>query len=449
MFLFVGCSLMLALNSCNNKLPAKILPKEIKAIKVPPRNFQDSLSYLIENTFDESQNFTGIIVYEPNKRDTIISHHSDKYFTPASNAKIFSLLTGIEILGPTLSALSYQTKEDTLFFQGTGYPFFLNNDVIDQNRAQDILKNHKGPICFVPNNFQDHHFGSGWSWDDYSYLYQKEKSALPIYGNTIWIAKQTGQERVHVDPDILRPFVKIQRDASDYSIRRHPNSNEIELSIPTNYPKLINRIFPFVTDDLLFTQMISDTLKKDVTILDRSTGMNWKIIKDFETDSLYQMVMKDSDNFLAEQLLLMASFEVFDTMNTKKIITYSMENFMTNLPHKMRWVDGSGLSRYNLTSPENLTYVLQKIKGKIGMKGVKNLFPQGGKRSLSSVPEYVYAKSGSLSNNYNLSGYLETKDGTVLIFSFMNNHFLASSRTIKKRMNGILEFIHHHYPAMD
>ena len=449
-FWFIGCSLMLVLNSCNKKVPSRIIKDKIVSIDpIPPRNFQDSLGYLVEQAFDESQNFTGIIFYEPNKRDTLISYHSTKNFTPASNTKIFSLLTGLETLGPTLSALSYFTKGDTLFFQGTGYPFFMNNDVIDQNRALDILKSHEGPICFVPDNFQDDHYGSGWSWDDYSYLYQKEKSAMPIYNQTVWVAKQTGQERVHVDPDVLRIFVEINRGTTAYSIRRHPNSNHIELNIPSNYPKLINRIFPFVTDDLLFTQMLSDTLKKEVTLYNTPANPVWKIMKDFETDSLYQMVMKDSDNFLAEQLMLMSSFEVFDTMNTKKIIQHSTENFMSGLPHKMRWVDGSGLSRYNLTTPENLTYTLQKIKGKIGLKGIKNIFPQGGKRSLSSIPHYVFAKSGSLSNNYNLSGFMETKDGSILIFSFMNNHFLESSRIIKKRLSNILDFIHDHYRVMD
>ncbi len=437
--------------SCNRNAPSKLISdhETSKRLENLPRSFQDSLDYLVRDAFDASQNFTGILIYEPIKRDTLLSYHSDKNFTPASNIKIFSLLTGIETLGPTMSALSYSKQNDTLFFRGTGYPFFMNGDVQDDQRALDILKNHEGPIIYSSHNFQDDHYGEGWSWDDYPYLYQRYKTALPIFGNTIWIAKQTGQERVHIDPDYLRPLVNIRRASSDFSIRRHPNNNSIEMDIPDNYPKLINRIFPIIIDEQLFVDLLSDTLKKNILINESPLNLEWNKIKDFETDSLYQIIMKDSDNFLAEQLLLMASFEVFDTLNTQKIIQHSLENFMSGLPDKMRWVDGSGLSRYNLCTPQNLCYALQKIKGKIGLENVKRIFPQGGTNSIKNAPKYVYAKSGSLSNNYNLSGYMNTKDGTLLIFSFMNNHFLESNKLVKNRLNAILDFIHHHYPVMD
>ena len=77
-------------------------------------------------------------------------------------------------------------------------------------------------------------------------------------------------------------------------------------------------------------------------------------------------------------------------------------------------------------------------------------FPVGGKSGTlkkwyGNEKPYVFAKSGSLSNNYNLSGYLVTKKGTVLIFSYMNNHFKESSSEIKKVMEKTLFEIYNKY----
>ncbi|MBT8297032.1 MAG: D-alanyl-D-alanine carboxypeptidase, partial [Maribacter sp.] len=78
-------------------------------------------------------------------------------------------------------------------------------------------------------------------------------------------------------------------------------------------------------------------------------------------------------------------------------------------------------------------------------------FPEGGQSGTledwypGDPNPYIYAKTGSLGNNHNLSGYLITKSGKTLIFSFMNNHFMESSSEIKKRMQGIFERIRDTY----
>ena len=79
-----------------------------------------------------------------------------------------------------------------------------------------------------------------------------------------------------------------------------------------------------------------------------------------------------------------------------------------------------------------------------------NLFPVRGRYKVAEGSNengapYIYAKSGSFGNNYNLSGYLLTKSGKVLIFSFMNNHFRASTPEIKTRMFAIFENLRDHY----
>lgn len=78
-------------------------------------------------------------------------------------------------------------------------------------------------------------------------------------------------------------------------------------------------------------------------------------------------------------------------------------------------------------------------------------FPVGGKSGtlkswFSGNPTpYIFAKSGTLGNNYNLSGYLVTNSGKILIFSYMNNHYMHSNNNIKEKMQTTFEFLRDNY----
>ena len=79
------------------------------------------------------------------------------------------------------------------------------------------------------------------------------------------------------------------------------------------------------------------------------------------------------------------------------------------------------------------------------------MLPNGGKSGTlrnmfkSSSTPFVFAKSGSLSNNYNLSGYLIGKSGKKFVFSFMNNSFLNPTADIRNEVERVLTFIHDNY----
>jgi len=87
----------------------------------------------------------------------------------------------------------------------------------------------------------------------------------------------------------------------------------------------------------------------------------------YYTDKLYlnadyfrDNVMLESDNFLAEQLMILASSTLSDSLSFKKTRNHILKNKLPNLPQVPRWVDGSGLSRYNLFSPKSLGYILNE-----------------------------------------------------------------------------------------
>ncbi|RYE03867.1 MAG: peptidase S13, partial [Sphingobacteriaceae bacterium] len=54
-------------------------------------------------------------------------------------------------------------------------------------------------------------------------------------------------------------------------------------------------------------------------------------------------------------------------------------------------------------------------------------------------------KTGSLGNIYNQSGYLVTRKGKKLIFSYMNNNFTGPTAVIRAEMARIITEIHNRF----
>ncbi|HPN60415.1 MAG TPA: D-alanyl-D-alanine carboxypeptidase [Chitinophagaceae bacterium] len=170
---------------------------------------------------------------------------------------------------------------------------------------------------------------------------------------------------------------------------------------------------------------------------------NPKIIHSQPTDSLLKPMMHRSDNFFAEQSLLMVSNEYLGMMNDAKIIDTLLKTDFKDLPQKPRWADGSGLSRYNLFTPQDFVTILNKMKNEFGMERIKTIFPTGGEGTISSYYKagngYVYAKTGTLSGVVALSGFLYTKKGKLLIFSTLVNNHQASATEVRRAVERFIE----------
>jgi D-alanyl-D-alanine carboxypeptidase/D-alanyl-D-alanine-endopeptidase (penicillin-binding protein 4) len=115
------------------------------------------------------------------------------------------------------------------------------------------------------------------------------------------------------------------------------------------------------------------------------------------------------------------------------------------MPQKPVWVDGSGLSRYNLFTPEDWVYLLQKIETDFGTVRIKNIFPTGNEGTLKNFYEnkrgFMYAKTGTLSGQYALSGYLVTKKKSPLIFSILINNHVGKSASVRKAAAEYVDWI--------
>ncbi len=392
---------------------------------------------VLNDTIFENQ-FLGFFVYDPLENDTIISYNSSKYFTPASNTKIITLYTALNILPEQIPALQYISSNDGITIQGTGDPTLLHPFFKDST-ALNFLKHQKN-ISLYLNNFQDKKYGPGWAWEDYDTYFQPERNSLPLFGNVVTI---NAVDSLNVVPK----FFKNEVITTVTNRSREEFSNQFYF----NSTKKDTVEVPFIIDTTLTKKLLEDVLHKKIKITYYFPVGPKETLYSIPSDSVFKRMMKVSDNFLADQLMILSSGVLTDTLNIANAQKYILSHQLADLKQMPRWVDGSGLSRYNLFTPESFVHILTKMYKEQPRERLFNLFPVGGVSGTltnwfeGSNKPYIYAKSGSLGNNYSLSGYLLTKSGKTLVFSFMNNHYKESTAEIKKRMQLIFENIRDNY----
>ncbi|WP_353722703.1 D-alanyl-D-alanine carboxypeptidase [Dyadobacter sp. 676] len=401
-----------------------------------------SASHYLKREIDRSvvlsQQHTGVSIARIGEKKPIASYQANRYFVPASNTKLFSFYAGLSALGDSIPGLEYLEWGELLIIRGTGDPSLLHPD-LPYSKVFDFLKGRKDQIFYTPYHFENKRFGPGWAWSDYNDYYQPEVTAMPVYGNIVRF-KTTPAGEYRANPRFWQK--SLVPDTTVSGIERE------ELQNVFHYPKLsgnqsITRDIPVHMSDLLTLQLLNDTLKKEIKLIDIPLEIELQTVHSIPSDSLYTRMMQVSDNMLAEQLMLLYATANKLPLNTEKAISHAIEHHLADVPDKPVWKDGSGLSRYNLFTPRTMVALLQKIYAKVPQERLFKILPAGGKSGtlknlFKGETPFVYAKTGSLSNVYNLSGYLITRKGKILAFSFMNNNFTQPTADVRKEVERIL-----------
>jgi D-alanyl-D-alanine carboxypeptidase/D-alanyl-D-alanine-endopeptidase (penicillin-binding protein 4) len=426
-----------------------------------------------------SQGHIGVSIYEPATGKYWYEHDADKYFIPASNTKLFSLYAGMKYLGDSLvSARVLPFQNDLVLFPAAD-PTFLNSEFNHQPLLA-ILKGQGRSIVVRYGSWRDRRWGNGWAWNDYQESYMVERSAMPVYGNLVKffdiddstravfgspkkpvyrsLPKMFSQEEYWQNKQFL-----VDRDISFDPKKDTPvsmiaarNIDDNKFHLTFRFDRSKTQELPFATSPATTNALLEDTLHKKVwnenqyfTGHESLDKRDVKIIYSQPTDSLFKPMMHRSDNFFAEQTLLMASNEKLGYMSDRDMIDSILKTDLKNIPQKPKWVDGSGLSRYNLFTPQSFVYILNKMKNEFGWNRMKNILPTGGEGTISSYYKkdagFIFAKTGTLSNNCALSGYLITKKNKVLVFSVLANNYQTSATPVRRAVEKFLQYIRDKY----
>jgi D-alanyl-D-alanine carboxypeptidase/D-alanyl-D-alanine-endopeptidase (penicillin-binding protein 4) len=279
-------------------------------------------------------------------------------------------------------------------------------------------------------------FGTGWAWDDYNDSYSAEISDMPLYGNVV--SFKAASKKWQILPDA---FEAVSKTGSTQEVRRNRLKNEFTLP-ELKTEKYGNQDVPFVTSPEMTTFLLTDTLHKSVESMPLAVHPDARIFYAGKMDSLYVAILQESNNAVAEQLLVMIAAE--KGWDPAHVIENLKKEPGNEFLQDIRWVDGSGLSRYNLFRPKDFIYILEALSREVAPDRLHALLPEASKtgtmRNVQDLNDGVriWAKSGSFGNTYNLSGYYLTKEGKTLTFSVMSN---LGNTTVKEIKNSVVQFL--------
>jgi len=395
----------------------------------------------------------GVSVYDPQQGKYLYDYQGTKFFVPASNVKIATCYAAMKYLKHILPGIQYYENDTAVYLIPTGDPTLLHRDFPNQPVIR-FLQQQRKKLYITGLVFRDSTLGSGWSWDDYNEEYMTERSALPVYGNTIrWVqekiqSRDTGPEQsvsVYSDPEVNWKL-RFDNDTTrkQFHVQRERMANIFHVTQGTE-PHAEQSV-PFAVNGLQSAlELLADTIGREIGYSDHFQAFEPlpQQVWSQPVDSVLRPMMYRSDNFFAEQLLLMVSAGNLGVMNDARIIDTLLHADFHDLPQQPVWVDGCGMSRYNLFSPHIFISILDRMRKEFGMERVKSIFPTGDSGTLKGYyrqgGNYIYAKTGSMSGVLALSGFLYAQNGRLLEFSILVNNYTGSSVAMRRRIE---KFIH-------
>ena len=402
---------------------------------------------------------------------TVFRYNSKKEFIPASNNKILSSIAALSILGKNF-------RFKTEFYLGGGihsgvghgglYVKGFGDPTIDIRKFREIAGRIKalgitridGGIYLDGSYFDDTLYGQGWDpeWFDkgfcppvtaISFNYNSAKIKISASG------VQGAPATVRTEPAEF-PFTiknKVSTRLKKSGVRAQYNErNELIVSGYVSSRKKAETLELSVPDPFFY---FGGTLKQVLETegievsgpIERKRVPRWtgKIFTHYSEplDTIIHEYNKESVNIIGESIVKAIGAEFSGTQGSWKAGTRAIENHLRRigLNGNFSVVDGSGLSRLNRVSPEDITHALAKAYDDpdISEEFIASL-PIAGvdgtlEKRFRNLKGKVYAKTGYLEGVRSLSGYAFGKNGRVYVFSIISN---GVGTKIKKLQNLLL-----------
>jgi D-alanyl-D-alanine carboxypeptidase/D-alanyl-D-alanine-endopeptidase (penicillin-binding protein 4) len=158
-----------------------------------------------------------------------------------------------------------------------------------------------------------------------------------------------------------------------------------------------------------------------------SNARKLAVVQSPPLSTLLGLMLPPSDNFFAETLVkdLGARYGGAGTTADGAAVVRATIASLGLHPHV---VDGSGLSREDLTSPEQIVDLLRTLSGSSDGEILRDDLAVAGRtgtlaeRMLHTYAEgHCQAKTGTLTGVSNLAGYCDARDGHLIAFAFFND----------------------------
>jgi serine-type D-Ala-D-Ala carboxypeptidase/endopeptidase (penicillin-binding protein 4) len=161
-------------------------------------------------------------------------------------------------------------------------------------------------------------------------------------------------------------------------------------------------------------------------------------------EELVEETNRPSNNFFAEMLLKRVDAADGD-VGTTKGGTEEVERFARELGTDVNAADGSGLTRSNTASPEQVGKLLLAMREHSAEREFRRSLPKAGMQGTlagrmdgTAAEGRCRAKTGTISGVSALSGYCRAKGGTMAFSILMNGVNVTTARSLQDRIAALI-----------
>lgn len=406
----------------------------------------------------------GIQIQAMDNGKILYQKNPQQLFVPASNLKLFTAVASLLYLKPdyqfqtTLLTDAKTITNGTL--QGNVYLKFSGDPSLTAQQVQTLLSNlNKNNIKAISGNFyidqtsyNNKPYGPGWMWDELNVCYAAPLEATMIDQNcinaTLTPAANIGEA---AQLNLTTHFISVDNQVKTVDANSNcplelkaNNRNHYILSgcLLTQTPPM-NLQIAIKNPNLYAKNFIASTLQNygiqfTGKILNKKANDDLIVIARQNSQPLSSIVnemMKQSNDPIANSLFMKLGENYSHDPATWKEATTALQNILTqeaklNLTNASI-VDGAGISRYNLVSPQQISQLLYFAYHNAAIAPfLMTSLPIAGKdgtlqdrMTAMDIQGKVKAKTGSMTGISALSGYVSTAQHKTLAFVILINNF--------------------------
>jgi len=419
-----------------------------------------------------------VMVVSLERDDTLYALNPQRLFHPASNEKLFTAAAALGALGPAYelaTVFTLDTLTGTIGVQGRGDPLLSTADLDSIAGALAVLipPRESWRLQSDGSYFDDLYLGEGWTWDAEPAAYAAPVTPLMLNSNTITVAVDPGTapgELAAVTTDPITAFVNIENSAVT-----------VADSFPPPRPEVTRR-WRERSNTITVTGTISDSARTRettmslwqpdryaATVLAERLTMRGVPVGQILVDTvalpgeeIYRYVhrldtaltymLKVSDNLSAEALLKVVGAEQEGPPGTTEAGRRYLNSYLSAIGVDTLGIsiaDGSGVSRYNLTSAGVIITLLKAMHADpsyyeplfygLPIAGIDGTLER--RMQNCAAEGNLRAKTGTLSGVSALSGYVRTRDGELLAFSMLMQHYVTRASRYRAAQDRIGQFL--------
>lgn len=462
-----------------------------------PRSYGEWLERLerAERSYGEEWS---VLVQDLLTDEVILAYRPERRLLPASNRKIVTLALALDRYGPehrfsTLLGLSPGGRTEdgwltsSLVMRSAGDPSFSRKHLRDQNPAGYFqswiahldtlgLTRFQGAFFIDASAFgpDQQSYPDYWDYNNRKQSFAAIPSAIAINGNVLELTAHpsttrgnAGRVSVYPGGTGLRVLnqtmtmggrktgleAEFSPDGTDLIVKGGLGQSvrtqviELPLARPLDYLKAI-------AEEALEEEAI--TVQGGVHILTdprQSAGITIeRVVASHNSPPLPELLgimMRDSDNFYAEQLWRAAAFRATG-LGTQEAARRTEQEWLNR--QGLAWIepgyDGSGLSRMSRLSAEGQVAILRAILRSPYGPYLLHSLPASGKngtlrgRNFGAKSGRVVAKTGTLTGVSALSGFImDTENRPRWVFSLLGNAPRHTNGRLSLRQNQIMKLL--------